>query len=197
MSEFPSSFESNENEALRLQVDTIRTAVEERVSDEPLPQAQAEEAMGDFGLEPGAYTVFGESVAEFGGGFKRFVPKDGTSQVLEGLTFANIGGPSHNLNRSLHNMLLKPNGDLVGRITTENDEGVKVTDISWPASSDDSKSAMAYERHISVMAKRAEGMLESKAPASELDYQERDAQDRRVRKRGRGFLGQLRRRFTR
>jgi len=197
MTEIPLSHpEFHEREAVGQQREAIRAFVRERVSDEPLPETEAERAIEEFGLEPGGYDVFADKESVFGGGFKKFVPKSDPSKALEGMTYGNVGGPHDNLDHSLHNVLLEPNGDLTGKITTENNNGTKITNLAWSALSTDPEASGAYERHVRAMHDRARAMVEKKkSPSVEVNPTiDHEVATQQPRKYGFGLLRLLLRR---
>lgn len=131
--------------ALR-RVAEIRDSIDAHISDVPMDGEAAESVLADFGLKEGEYSVFKDDLKRFASGLFRFIPFDTSKEVLDGIEFANIGGPMDDLNRSLHYELIHANGDISEKVVTENSKGAERVEFSVSASNQDE--AAKYERFV-------------------------------------------------
>lgn len=137
------------------QQDAIRRLAEARVSAVLVEGAAADQSPEDFGLESDKYDTYTDVEAPIGGGFVRFVSREDPSDTIAGLSWMLIAGDTSDPDRSTHCMALLSNGDIQGRVTTENSEGTTHTNITASAGSQETRAAAKYRSHLASMHRRA------------------------------------------
>ena len=146
----------------------ILEMVESRINSTPAPDWQAGRVIRDLGLEDGKYDVFTDSEAPLSGGFSKVVSKEDPSDTLVGLSWMHRGGNMADPTNAIHNNFLRPNGDMVGSIYSENSKGSHKYVINEAANSSDPERAAIYERRLAQMHRKAQELI---APQAERPRQ--------------------------
>lgn len=178
-----------------LQQNAIRELAEGRIGSTPMDEvARADMEAKNFGLEAGVYEVYRDKESPFGGGFKKFVSKEDPTDTLVGISWAHISGNMSSPDRYVSNYALRPNGDIVGKVSVENAANPTVfKEYALSAGSSDPKIAAQYAWTLGLMHDKAQKAV---SPPVEAARSDSTAVREAVPRADKGFLSKWLGRFS-